>query len=242
MDRVYTVYVHINKTNGKRYYGQTKRKVAYRWDNGNGYKRSQPAFYNAIQKYGWNGFEHLIVKDHLTLEEANRLETELIEKHQTLSHEHGYNILYGGGNRAVPDSVKEKIRQAHIGKTSGPCSEERKQKIGKANRGRIFSEETRKKMSAGQKGKRYSEEYKRLKSEQVKRQWALGYRKPSHAPSPFRKPVIAINTATGEETCFECITNASKALNINRTYIESVLTNRQKTTKGYRFRYAEEVT
>jgi group I intron endonuclease len=238
----YTVYVHINKTNGKRYYGQTKRKATKRWEGGKGYKKNQPVFYNAIQKYGWDGFEHIIVKEHLTLEEANRLESELIAKYKTLSHENGYNILYGGGNKAIPENVKEKIRHAHLGKASGPCSEERKHKIGAANRGRTFSEEARKRMSEGQKGKKYSEEYKRLKSEQMKQQWAHGYRKPSNKPSPQRRPVIAFNITTEKEVNFESITKAAEVLNIQRTYIESVLTKRQKTTKGYRFRYAEEVT
>lgn len=35
----YKVYVHINKTNGKLYFGQTGQEdVKDRWDSGHGYK------------------------------------------------------------------------------------------------------------------------------------------------------------------------------------------------------------
>ena len=71
------VYVHINKQNGKRYVGITSQKVEYRWNYGEGYKNS-PHFYAAIHKYGWDGFEHLIVKSHLSKEEASNLEKNLI--------------------------------------------------------------------------------------------------------------------------------------------------------------------
>ena len=37
MKNNYKVYVHINKVNGKRYYGVTCQKVNRRWKNGKGY-------------------------------------------------------------------------------------------------------------------------------------------------------------------------------------------------------------
>lgn len=52
------VYQHINKQNGKRYIGITSQKTPQkRWKNGLGYM-GQPLFYNAIVKYGWDGFTH----------------------------------------------------------------------------------------------------------------------------------------------------------------------------------------
>ena len=67
MDK-YTVYVHINKINHKKYIGITKQKPEDRWGkNGENYKES-PHFYAAIQKYGWDNFEHIILKENLTKE------------------------------------------------------------------------------------------------------------------------------------------------------------------------------
>jgi hypothetical protein len=46
-----------------------------------------------------------------------------------------------------------------------PCSEETKQKVSQANKGRIFSDETKHKMSISHKGKMLSEEHKKKLSE-----------------------------------------------------------------------------
>lgn len=90
-NRKYTVYIHKNKINGKQYVGLTSRhNPTARWQNGNGYKL-QPKFYNAILKYGWDNFEHIIVKTHLTREEASDLEKQLILKYDTKNNKNGYN-------------------------------------------------------------------------------------------------------------------------------------------------------
>ena len=57
--KTYIIYRHINKVNGKSYIGQTCQKLSARWKSGAGYtKEHQPAFYHAIQKYGWDSFTH----------------------------------------------------------------------------------------------------------------------------------------------------------------------------------------
>ena len=66
----YTIYIHKNKINNKVYIGQTSQNPKKRWDNGRGYQ-SSPKFYNAILKYGWDNFEHIILYTNLTLEQAN---------------------------------------------------------------------------------------------------------------------------------------------------------------------------
>lgn len=54
----YSVYIHQNLTNGKRYVGITCKKPERRWGyQGAGYK-SQTYFWKAIQKYGWDNFDH----------------------------------------------------------------------------------------------------------------------------------------------------------------------------------------
>ena len=78
----YKIYVHINKINGKIYIGQTgQENVKDRWDSGWGYKQCV-AFNNAINKYGWNNFQHIVLIDRLTLEMANIIEEELIKKYE----------------------------------------------------------------------------------------------------------------------------------------------------------------
>lgn len=90
----YKVYVHINKINGKRYYGITKQKVEERWKNGMGYKGQ--FFFNEIVAYGWNNFEHIVLFDSLTKEEAELMEQMYIALYDTTNEEKGYNISFGG--------------------------------------------------------------------------------------------------------------------------------------------------
>ena len=106
----YKIYVHINKVNGKIYIGQTCQTLQDRGREGNGYKRC-PYFWNAIQKYGWDNFEHIILIDNLSLEEANLFEEELIKKYNTTNRNYGYNVYYGGDNCKKPLSTKQKLSQ-----------------------------------------------------------------------------------------------------------------------------------
>lgn len=69
-NNTYTVYMHINKINNKKYIGITKNKLTRRWkSNGVGYKTST-LFWNAIQKYGWDNFEHEIIETGISQDKA----------------------------------------------------------------------------------------------------------------------------------------------------------------------------
>lgn len=93
--KTYCVYIHKNKINQKVYVGITSQKPERRWGcKGHNYQM-QVKFYQAIQKYGWDNFEHLILYSNLNETEAIKLESELIEKYNSI--EHGYNVSTGGG-------------------------------------------------------------------------------------------------------------------------------------------------
>lgn len=94
-DRNYKVYMHTNKINGKKYIGITMTEPKQRWGYGYGYY-NQKRFYNSIKKYGWNNFEHLVLFENLTKEEAETIEVELIKKYNTTDGKFGYNIDFGG--------------------------------------------------------------------------------------------------------------------------------------------------
>ena len=101
-DRRWYVYIHTNKINNKVYIGITSQKPEKRWGkNGNRYKKNQPVFYNAIQKYGWDNFEHIIFAKNLTKEKAINMEIKLIALYKSNCHryknpEYGYNMTDGG--------------------------------------------------------------------------------------------------------------------------------------------------
>lgn len=106
----YTVYCHLNKITGKRYIGQTCQNPEKRWgQDGKGYI-SCPKFWNAIQKYGWNNFEHIILFTKLSSEEADLIEMKLIQDFNTI--EDGYNIKIGGKHYTQEEIVKMNL---HLG-------------------------------------------------------------------------------------------------------------------------------
>jgi hypothetical protein len=108
----YTVYVHVSPSK-KVYVGITGIKPEYRWDNGRGYKKQ--VFYNAIQKYGWNNIQHIIVAENLSLDEANALERELISKYNSTNPLFGYNVDNGGNNLgSKSEDHKRKIRESNL--------------------------------------------------------------------------------------------------------------------------------
>ena len=125
---MYYIYIHKNKINGKVYIGQTCQKPEYRWNNGKGYVES-PYFYQAIQKYGWDNFEHIILFDNLTQEEANQKEIELIAIYQALNPEYGYNCQSGGNSREINEITRAKNSEHAKQFWSDPAQRQRMSEI-----------------------------------------------------------------------------------------------------------------
>lgn len=111
MSKEYCIYIHINKINNKVYIGQTSQfPPTKRWLHGEGYKKCSK-FYNAIQKYGWDNFEHIILEKGLTLEQANKREQYYIKIYNSINN--GYNIKIGGSNSPLTKNHKDKIRKSN---------------------------------------------------------------------------------------------------------------------------------
>lgn len=93
----YTIYMHKNKINGKVYIGQSiQPNIKDRWKNGKGYKTSS-YFYHAIEKYGWDNFEHLILENgEAEIEEINEREKYFIKLFEAQDPAKGYNLSEGG--------------------------------------------------------------------------------------------------------------------------------------------------
>lgn len=90
----YKVYQHLFP-NGKSYIGITCQKPEMRWRKGKGYAETT-FVYRAIQKYGWNNIQHLILFTDLSKKEAEQKEQELIQLLDTTNPQKGYNLTYGG--------------------------------------------------------------------------------------------------------------------------------------------------
>lgn len=96
----YCVYYHKNIINNKLYIGMSK-DVTKRWkNNGKQYKPCK-FFWRAIEKYGWDNFEHVIVIDNISKNMAELIEKELIKKYKTQDKNFGYNLASGGTGGAT---------------------------------------------------------------------------------------------------------------------------------------------
>ena len=217
---MYTVYQHKNKINGKVYIGITSQKPEQRWRNGEGYK-SSPHFYSAIQKYGWDNFEHNILFVELTKEQACLKEQELIKEFNSMNREYGYNSTSGGDIFVMNEETRQKISQALMGNQNNlghSCSEEKKKKISEAQKGREFTEEHKQKLSEAAKNRHVpcSEEKKQTLKEK------------SH-----KKPVYCEEL----NKVFESVQECDRQLGIPATNITKLCNGRGKTLKGYHLRY-----
>lgn len=118
----YCVYIHKNKINNKVYVGQTCKDVWARWGlEGQQYcYGSDTRFKLAIEKYGFDNFEHIIVAENLTKEEANFLERKLIQEYD--SYNNGYNCTLGGSGGGFighKHTEESKAKMVHYGKDNG---------------------------------------------------------------------------------------------------------------------------
>lgn len=209
-EKTYVVYRHLFP-NGKSYIGITSARPCYRrWKHGEGY-RNQRKVYNAIKKFGWGNISHEIIANNLTLDEANRMEQELIAKYDSINE--GYNITIGGGGCNGfhhSDETKRKISDANKGKSHGKGDSSRLIKWvsthGAWNRGKELSPEHRQKL------------VERSKSQ--------------------RKVIVAYDPITNEVRLrFTSCEEASNALGVAATTIARCARGGRKTSAGYVWRY-----
>lgn len=111
--RKYYVYVHINKDNGKRYYGMTSQKPHRRWGRGGNRYAGNQRFDAAIKQHGWDGFAHEVLAQGLSFEQARHMEEALIRRHDTTNPAKGYNCHSACHPRR--ETAFHKIAAAKIG-------------------------------------------------------------------------------------------------------------------------------
>ena len=219
---MYTVYKHQNKINGKIYIGITMQEPEKRWgNNGINYKTS-PHFYAAIEKYGWNNFDHDILFENLTHDEACSKEQELIGYYNSMNREFGYNSTSGGDVFIMNEETKQKISHSMMGNTNGfghPCSDEKKRKISESQKGRTFTEEHKQKLSTAAKQRHVP------CSEEKKKKLSQSY--------PNKRKVYCEEL----DTIYESVQECGRQLGIPATNITKLCNGRGKTLKGYHLRY-----
>jgi len=148
----YKVYKYTSPSN-KVYIGQTCKTLRQRArSDGSGYVHCSH-FYNAIQKYGWENFQCDILKNQLTLQEANYWESYYINLYNSTNPQYGYNIADGGSQaRQFSDEARDKMSN-RMKKNNPMKNPEVAHKVSLQNKGRIVPKETRDKISNSHKKK-----------------------------------------------------------------------------------------
>ena len=131
----YTVYAHKNKTNGKVYVGITSQNVEDRWKNGFGYHGMH--FERAIKKYGWDCFDHIIIKTGLNEYQACEMEKALIKIFDLTNPQKGYNEAVGGfgGGMNGKHHTQEAIIKIREARRRNGFSDEHKKHISESKQG-----------------------------------------------------------------------------------------------------------
>lgn len=142
----YCIYTHTNMTNGKIYVGLTSMTPEERWRNGKRYKEGTH-FRNAIDKYGWDNFEHKIIKENLTKDEASYWEQYYISFYNSSDRKYGYNMSSGGEHGGHPQTAETRRKISENGFHQGM-------------KNKTHSDDTKKKMSESRTGKKFSDESK----------------------------------------------------------------------------------
>lgn len=216
------VYAHINKINGKMYIGQAKGNPAIRW--GKGYSKC-PLFYNAIKKYGWDNFEHKILAENLTINEANEKEIYFISVYNTTNIKFGYNLQRGGKNGLHSDETKLKISISNKGKHK---------MFGESNPfyGKTHTKETIKVIAEKNTGKKHSIET----IEKMKNDPRRSFKGTAH---PQSKPVLQFDLCGHFIKEWDYINQARDCLGVDASTIVRCCKGKQKTAGGYIWKYKE---
>lgn len=247
MERKYCVYKHTNKINGKVYIGITSQKPRKRWDCGRGYQKNKH-FWDAIQRYGWENFEHEILFQQLSPEDAFSLEKELILKYDSRDYRKGYNCSPGGdgGNGLSGEShpmygkhhTPETVKSMSDKKKGVPYSPERYasflesldrealrerayRTIAGYNRGKTVSDETRRKIAESNRGQTRSEKTKANISKSK-----------SKAVTQLTKEGAVVREWVSAR-------QAAIELGVQAGHISKVCKGQRKTAGGYVWRYKQ---
>lgn len=245
---MYTIYVHINKINLKVYIGQTKKKVEERWGKGGkNYLRHTTIFSNAIKKYGWDNFLHVIIKEGLTKEEADCVERYLIAYYKGLGV--CYNMTDGGEGIVgiqFTDSRREAISKATKGRIPwnkgkrNIFSKETLENISKKHRGKIVSEETRRKQSLSRRGRKFTEKHKERISRAL-----TGIKRSEEFKEKLRKRILCNTKSVLKYDLggnllkkYPSIREATKDTGVKGTHISRCARGKRPTAGGFIWKYA----
>lgn len=226
------IYILKNKINKKVYVGETMnlRQRVYSYHKSN-INTPRPIL-RAINKYGLENFSfEYHYHPNLSKDELLELEEKLIQEHNSLMSENGYNVCSRGQNRySAKQSLEARKRRSEIFK------------------GRVFTEEWKQNISNATKGEKHymygkkaSEETKKKMSESHKKRdiWNAGKPLPDYIKHKImmnhkNRMEIVQYTKSGDFVAkYPSIREAARQTGIAHQNITSVCSNKYGSAGGY---------
>lgn len=231
-NHMFLVYLHINSVNQHVYVGITHHiNPNKRWGYSGQHYTHCRKFLNAIHKYGWNNFKHIVLC-RTSKQRAIILERTLITHYKRLGI--SYNLADGGeGSQAISEETKKllhKIKSANPPMKGRHHTSDAKALIAEAGRNRVMKESTRK-----------------IMQEKV---WSnMDYLRNSWTPETYKKigralskPVIQLDLEGNYIREFSSTIEADEFINKGKrqNHIADVCNGKRKTANGYKWIYKEE--
>lgn len=242
------IYQATNLVNGKIYIGKTIQKFKYRKADhirSALKKDSQTYFHLAIRKYGRNSFKWEILEESNSLEELNDMEKYYIKLAKMSPTLKIYNLTEGG------ESNSGMKGRTHSAETKLKMSRARKKYLkenGSPLTGVPRTEDVRQKISHANRGKKRSEEYKQYLSNRMQNK-DLAY---LHTPevcvkrgksyqNNFRKHFEVRELESGKIVgTWDLKSECARDLRLHNANITKCLKGERSSTGGYVFNYINE--
>lgn len=250
---IYSVYIHTNKINGRKYVGITRKKPHERWRKGGAGYCSNIPFWKDIQRFGWDeGFDHEVVATGLTAYDAAKMEIELIQKYN--SFKKGYNRSLGGEGMEgykVGAPIRERMSPDVYAEWSAKNSErmkqlgvERTRKVISLTESVIYNSAVEASDKTGVPVARVRDMCNRNKRTNFHDSQGYNYRfcwysndfdmtQDEFTIAYYPKAVICLET----QQIFAGVNEAARIMNVPQNQISQVCSDKWVTAHGYKFVY-----
>lgn len=233
----YIVYMHTCRVNGKSYVGLTSRTMDARWAEhvraafDVRYPIPRFKFHRAVRKYGADAWDHVVLRECQTLEEAECAEIALIGERGTLT-PHGYNLTRGGRGVVLTADGCARHREATRAALRRPDVHNRL--VEGVRRGHR-TPEARERNSVAQRASQ-----RRPDVVEKKRTSMLRVTSSPRYVAPMARAVQQLNDRGEVIATYRSAKEASDVTGANHSKITEVARGSRKRSGGYVWRYCDE--
>ena len=228
----FTIYYHKSPEN-KYYIGQTCQELERRWKSGKGYTSTK--FSLAIEKFGWDNFEHGVLEEHIPQEKIDEVEAYYIELFDAV--DNGYNTYkqnYSGyhfsdlwSNNDIKQSMVKKLIEQRNTQEYHEAQSQRMKKLWETEKYRKSQKESWTKERKEKMSKKVKEYWKDPEYKNKIQKAQSEYRKKDWQNPEYRKKMCVQVRCVETNEIFESVKAASEWCGVKSNTLSMAL--RSKT-------------